>query len=106
MSTDNTPLQPSKCIQTTNVPRTLVLCFDGTGDQFNLTVRTPAPRQAALFGGSSSPLPNTDPLGTVTVHTQNSNVVKFFSLLKRDDPREQVVYYQVRGAALKDARSR
>ncbi|EJF67348.1 hypothetical protein DICSQDRAFT_77001 [Dichomitus squalens LYAD-421 SS1] len=42
-------------------PRTLVLCFDGTGDQFD---------------------------------SDNSNVVKFFSLLKRDDRREQMVYYQ------------
>ncbi|PIL31280.1 hypothetical protein GSI_05978 [Ganoderma sinense ZZ0214-1] len=42
-------------------PRTLVLCFDGTGDQFD---------------------------------SDNSNVVKFFSLLKRDDRHEQMVYYQ------------
>ncbi|KAH9897658.1 hypothetical protein C8Q73DRAFT_787913 [Cubamyces lactineus] len=42
-------------------PRTLVLCFDGTGDQFD---------------------------------TDNSNVVRFFSLLKKDDRREQMVYYQ------------
>lgn len=27
---------------------------------------------------------------------QNSNVVKFFSLLKKDDRNEQMVYYQVR----------
>ena len=31
---------------------------------------------------------------------QNSNVVKFFSLLKRDDRREQMVYYQVRALPL------
>lgn len=30
---------------------------------------------------------------------QNSNVVKFFSLLKKDDREEQMVYYQVRGTA-------
>ncbi|KAI9066492.1 hypothetical protein FKP32DRAFT_1601720 [Trametes sanguinea] len=42
--------------------RTLVLCFDGTGDQFD---------------------------------ADNSNVVAFFSLLKKDDRREQMVYYQV-----------
>ncbi|PIL31279.1 hypothetical protein GSI_05977 [Ganoderma sinense ZZ0214-1] len=41
--------------------RTLVLCFDGTGDQFD---------------------------------TDNSNVVKFFSLLKKDDRNEQMCYYQ------------
>lgn len=43
--------------------RTLVLCFDGTGDQFNAT---------------------------------NSNVVKFVSVLKKDDSSQQMVYYQVR----------
>ncbi|KAI0756457.1 hypothetical protein C8Q80DRAFT_1264510 [Daedaleopsis nitida] len=41
--------------------RTLVLCFDGTGDQFD---------------------------------DDNSNVVTLFSLLKKDDRNEQLVYYQ------------
>ncbi|KAF8812681.1 hypothetical protein BYT27DRAFT_7182384 [Phlegmacium glaucopus] len=41
--------------------RTLVLCFDGTGDQFD---------------------------------TDNSNIVEFFGLLKKDDPSVQLVYYQ------------
>ncbi|KAI0756458.1 hypothetical protein C8Q80DRAFT_1090050 [Daedaleopsis nitida] len=41
--------------------RTLVLCFDGTGDQFS---------------------------------TENSNIVTLFSLLKKDDRTEQMVYYQ------------
>ncbi|KAJ3852000.1 hypothetical protein EV368DRAFT_74289 [Lentinula lateritia] len=41
--------------------RTLVLCFDGTGDQFD---------------------------------EDNSNVVNLFSLLKKDDPSQQLVYYQ------------
>ncbi|KAF8167168.1 hypothetical protein B0H34DRAFT_791932 [Crassisporium funariophilum] len=41
--------------------RTLVLCFDGTGDQFD---------------------------------DDNSNIVNFFSMLKKDDPKEQLVYYQ------------
>ncbi|KIY46703.1 hypothetical protein FISHEDRAFT_46794 [Fistulina hepatica ATCC 64428] len=41
--------------------RTLVLCFDGTGDQFD---------------------------------ADNSNIVKFFSLLKKDDKSHQCVYYQ------------
>ncbi|KAF9258241.1 hypothetical protein L218DRAFT_877561 [Marasmius fiardii PR-910] len=41
--------------------RTLIICFDGTGDQFD---------------------------------NDNSNVVNFFSMLKKDDPREQLVYYQ------------
>ncbi|KAK0466044.1 uncharacterized protein EV420DRAFT_1474854 [Desarmillaria tabescens] len=48
-------------IPPTHANRTLVLCFDGTGDQFD---------------------------------SDNSNVVNFFSLLKKDDPRTQLVYYQ------------
>lgn len=43
--------------------RTLIVCFDGTGDQFD---------------------------------DDNSNVVKFVSLLKKDVPSKQMVYYQVR----------
>ena len=43
--------------------RTLVLCFDGTGDQFD---------------------------------ADNSNIVQLVSLLKKDDSRNQLVYYQVR----------
>ncbi|KNZ77730.1 hypothetical protein J132_04157 [Termitomyces sp. J132] len=41
--------------------RTLVLCFDGTGDQFD---------------------------------SDNSNIVQFFSMLKKDDRTKQMVYYQ------------
>ncbi|KDR83174.1 hypothetical protein GALMADRAFT_56796 [Galerina marginata CBS 339.88] len=41
--------------------RTLVLCFDGTGDQFD---------------------------------ADNSNIVELFSMLKKDDPSKQLVYYQ------------
>ncbi|PBK90885.1 hypothetical protein ARMGADRAFT_1014186 [Armillaria gallica] len=41
--------------------RTLVLCLDGTGDQFD---------------------------------ADNSNIVQLFSLLKKDDPSQQMVYYQ------------
>ncbi|KAH9480835.1 hypothetical protein JR316_0007437 [Psilocybe cubensis] len=41
--------------------RTLVLCFDGTGDQFD---------------------------------ADNSNIVEFFAMLKKDDPEKQLVYYQ------------
>ncbi|KAI0319543.1 hypothetical protein OF83DRAFT_1170095, partial [Amylostereum chailletii] len=41
--------------------RTLVLCFDGTGDSFD---------------------------------ADNSNIVHFFSMLKKDDPSQQMVYYQ------------
>lgn len=46
-----------------NRQRTLVLCFDGTGDCFD---------------------------------ADNSNIVRFVSLLKKDDQKEQLVYYQVR----------
>lgn len=42
--------------------RTLVLCFDGTGDQFD---------------------------------ADNSNVVQFVQLLKKDNRTKQLVYYQV-----------
>ncbi|KAI5121318.1 hypothetical protein M0805_003785 [Coniferiporia weirii] len=42
-------------------PRTLVLCFDGTGDQFD---------------------------------DDNSNVIQFLSCLKKDDEKQQLVYYQ------------
>ncbi|KAJ7457836.1 hypothetical protein FB451DRAFT_589308 [Mycena latifolia] len=48
-------------IPPTNTHRTLVLCFDGTGDQFDAT---------------------------------NSNVINFFTMLKKDDKRQQLVYYQ------------
>ncbi|KAI0029496.1 hypothetical protein K488DRAFT_56207 [Vararia minispora EC-137] len=41
--------------------RTLVLCFDGTGDQFD---------------------------------ADNSNIVQFFSMLRKDNPQQQLVYYQ------------
>ncbi|KAJ3510247.1 hypothetical protein NLJ89_g4791 [Agrocybe chaxingu] len=49
------------CIPPESPSRTLVLCFDGTGDQFD---------------------------------SDNSNVVEFFSMLKKDDPSRQLVYYQ------------
>ena len=42
--------------------RTLILCFDGTGDEFD---------------------------------ADNSNIVQFVSLLKKDDRSKQMVYYQV-----------
>ncbi|KAJ3507654.1 hypothetical protein NLJ89_g6184 [Agrocybe chaxingu] len=49
------------CIPPEHPHRTLVLCFDGTGDQFD---------------------------------SDNSNVVEFFSMLKKEDPSRQLVYYQ------------
>ncbi|CAE6400754.1 unnamed protein product [Rhizoctonia solani] len=48
-------------IPPTHESRTLVLCFDGTGDQFD---------------------------------QDNSNIVQFFQLLKKDDRNKQMVYYQ------------
>ncbi|KAF8226438.1 hypothetical protein L208DRAFT_1301875 [Tricholoma matsutake] len=48
-------------IPTEHAARTLILCFDGTGDQFD---------------------------------SDNSNIVEFFSMLKRDDSDKQMVYYQ------------
>lgn len=48
-------------IPPTHKDRTLVLCFDGTGDQFD---------------------------------ADNSNIVQLFSMLKKDDPSQQMVYYQ------------
>ncbi|KAJ7207516.1 hypothetical protein GGX14DRAFT_635358 [Mycena pura] len=50
-----------KTVPPSNEHRTLVLCFDGTGDQFD---------------------------------DDNSNVVNFFTMLKKDDPNQQLVYYQ------------
>lgn len=44
-----------------NLPRTLVLCFDGTANEYD---------------------------------SENTNVVKFFSLLKKDDFTRQLCYYQ------------
>ena len=84
------PTNPSKAQQEFEIipeahdNRTLVLCFDGTGDKFDSDVRNP----------SSTCSPNTTSLTTAS--WQNSNVVQFISLLKKDNKREQMVYYQVR----------
>ncbi|KAJ7292621.1 hypothetical protein C8J57DRAFT_1428731 [Mycena rebaudengoi] len=60
------PIDPSATSGTATIPptnehRTLILCFDGTGDQFD---------------------------------DNNSNVINFFTMLKKNDPRQQLVYYQ------------
>ena len=63
--------------------RNLVLCFDGTGDQFDSDVSPYLPiRFLSLI--------------IIDTDTQNSNIVAFFSMLKRDDIEQQLVYYQVR----------
>lgn len=60
--------------------RTLVMCFDGTAGQFDGDVRAEG---CALRRTDAVPPP------------QNTNVVKIFSLLKKDEPDKQLVYYQV-----------
>jgi uncharacterized protein (DUF2235 family) len=70
-------------IPPTHPARTLVLCFDGTGDSFDADVR------GYLHGQRS----------VTQLVFQNSNVVQFFSMLKKDDRAQQMVYYQVRVAA-------
>src|SRR5258708_17522218 len=61
--------------------RTIVLCFDGTGDQFDVDVCA-----ISLFTISSSPIES---------RSQNSNIEQLFSMLKKDDKSQQAVYYQV-----------
>lgn len=61
--------------------RTLVLCFDGTGDQFDGDVRDTTCLCASQY-------PN-------VLRPQNSNVVQFLAMLKKDNNNEQLVYYQV-----------
>ncbi|KAA1467854.1 hypothetical protein DENSPDRAFT_833006 [Dentipellis sp. KUC8613] len=56
-----TPLYDDTVIPPSHPYRTLVLCFDGTGDQFD---------------------------------EDNSNIVQLFSMLKKDDRNQQMVYYQ------------
>ncbi|KAH9077525.1 hypothetical protein EDB83DRAFT_2344138 [Lactarius deliciosus] len=51
----------TRVIPPSHEARTLVLCFDGTGDQFD---------------------------------ADNSNIIQFFSMLKKDDKSQQLTYYQ------------
>lgn len=62
--------------------RTLVLCFDGTANQFDGEVRFVAPARPVCLLTSALP--------------QNTNIVKFYALLKKDATEEQLCYYQVR----------
>lgn len=64
LQTPATPVRPLRpVIPAGHRHRTLIVCFDGTGDQFD---------------------------------NDNSNVVNFVSLLKKDDKDKQLIYYQVR----------
>ncbi|KAF9528165.1 hypothetical protein CPB83DRAFT_855015 [Crepidotus variabilis] len=58
-STSSDDIEPT--VPPSHRHRTLVLCFDGTGDQFD---------------------------------DDNSNIVNLFAMLKKDDPSQQLVYYQ------------
>jgi hypothetical protein len=59
--------------------RTLVVAADGTADEFDSDVRVGPLRIAAV---------------NLTRRPQNSNIVKLVSLLQKDDPNRQKVYYQ------------
>jgi len=62
--------------------RTIILCFDGTAGEYGNIVSSLSLLLCFL------------PLITYSL-LQNTNVVKFFSLLKKDDFSEQLCYYQV-----------
>ena len=64
--------------------RTLVLCFDGTGDQFDADVLTRLP----CLSICRSLIENN--------HPQNTNIVQFCTTLEKGDKDQQMVYYQVR----------
>jgi hypothetical protein len=78
---DNNP--PSSEVNAQNF-RTLILCFDGTGNQFCESVS----RSAQLPPSQHRPI--VDPVDIL----QNTNVVKLFSILRKDIPKSQVCYYQ------------
>jgi uncharacterized protein (DUF2235 family) len=66
--------------------KTLVLCFDGTGNSYSDTVRP--------FVHPSGPFPYIRGL------PQNTNVVKLFGLLEKKSHTKQRVYYEVRFPAV------
>jgi hypothetical protein len=68
--------------EVTKKPRTIVLCFDGTAGEYSGNVSNMFSR---LQYSCNPPFV-----------LQNTNVVKFVSLLKKDDFNEQLCYYQVR----------
>ena len=78
---DNNP--PSSEVNSQNF-RTLILCFDGTGNQFCESVS----RSAQLPPSQHRSI--VDPVDIL----QNTNVVKLFSILRKDIPKSQVCYYQ------------
>jgi uncharacterized protein (DUF2235 family) len=63
MPTANSTHAPDPTPGATRKPRTLVLCFDGTSNEYNNNV---------------------------------TNVIKLYSLLRKDTVEEQLCYYQVR----------
>jgi hypothetical protein len=56
-------------IPPTHTHRTIVLCFNGTGDQFDEDVRTPP-----FFDYRKS---------TLNQNLKNSNIIQFFSMLRK-----------------------
>ena len=79
-SSTTVPALPSK-----RKTRTIVLCFDGTSNEYDDTVR--------VF-----PFPSSLEKIIVSCHRdvpQNTNVVKLYSILKKDKVEDQVCYYQV-----------
>jgi uncharacterized protein (DUF2235 family) len=67
-SSNSTPAPATSHVEVVRKPRTLVLCFDGTADQYDPTV---------------------------------TNVVKLYSLLKKDKVEDQLTYYQVSARVLR-----
>jgi Uncharacterized alpha/beta hydrolase domain (DUF2235) len=64
---NSTPAPATSHVEVTRKPRTLVLCFDGTADQYSAKI---------------------------------SNVVKLFSILRKDKVDDQLCYYQVSAPVL------
>ncbi|KAG6914652.1 hypothetical protein DXG01_016110 [Tephrocybe rancida] len=69
-------------------PRNIILCFDGTGNKFGEV--------------SDYSMPPKELIKTFLIyarvilkHGQNSNVVRFFHALIKDNHKQQIVYYQV-----------